>query len=94
MVAIPTGNVADDGGAGFGSNYDSSLNDDFQCLCLGGIAEGFVGTEDVVELEAMRDQQLGVDFMRRDRLKEHRNRHRINQLRGDSNVTVPEAFQI
>jgi hypothetical protein len=44
-----------------------SLDDHFERLCLGGISERLVDIEDLVEFEAMRNEELGVDLFRADR---------------------------
>ncbi len=55
------------------------------------LPRGLVGLENVVEVEAMRDEQLRVDLVGRDRLEENRNRHRIDQARGDGDIAIPES---
>jgi hypothetical protein len=45
------------------SPWPLGLDDHLERLRLGGVAEGLVGIEDLVELEAMRDQQLGIDLV-------------------------------
>lgn len=66
-----------------------SLNDHLERLCLGGVPKGLVGIEDMVELEAVRNQELGVDLVRSDSLEQHWYGDCIDQPRGDGNVPVP-----
>ena len=70
------------------------LDDDLERLGLRGRGEGLVGIEDMVELEAMRDQQLGVDLVRPDRLEQHRYGDGVDQPRGDGDVAVPQALEM
>jgi hypothetical protein len=41
-----------------------SLDDHLKRLCLGGVPEGLIGIENLIELEAMRNEEFGVDFVR------------------------------
>ena len=61
---------------------------------VGGVAEGLVGIEDLVELETMRDQEFRVDLARPHGLEQHRYGDGIDQPRGDGDVAVPQALEM
>ena len=84
-----------------GVSYDTSfpaqysdLNDDFERACLCRTAKRLIGVKDVIELEAMRDQKLGVDLVRCNSLEQHRYRNGVNQPRRDGDVAVPKVLQM
>src|ERR1700722_5307841 len=76
------------------SRLSLGLDDHLECFRLGCVPEGFVGIEDVVQLEAMRDEQLGIDLVRPQNAQQHRSADGVYQTRGDCDVAVPQAFQM
>ena len=63
--------------------FRSGLDDDLERLCVGRVSERLVGVENAVELEAMRNQELGVDLAGRDGLEQHRYCDGVDQARRD-----------
>src|SRR5450759_3224360 len=76
------------------SQLPLSLDDHLERFRLGGMREGLVGIEDAIELEAMRNQELGVDLVRSDSLEQHRYGNCVDQPRGDGNIAVPQLLQM
>ena len=57
------------------------------------MAEGLVGVEDLVELEAVRDQKLRIDLLGLHGLEQHRRGDDgVHEPRGDGDVRLPEAL--
>jgi hypothetical protein len=50
-------------------HFDLSLrlDDHLECFGLGGAAEGLVGIEDLIKLEATRDEAFGIDLLSPDK---------------------------
>src|ERR1039458_9044111 len=71
-----------------------SFDDYFERFCFGGVPEGLVGIENTVKLEAMRNQELGVDLVRSDRFEQHRYGDCIDQPCGDRDVAVPQLLEM
>ena len=71
--------------------FSSGLDDHLERVGLRGVAEGLVGVEDIVELEAVGDQQLGIDLARLDGLEQHRRGDGVDQPRGDGDIAVTTA---
>jgi hypothetical protein len=57
------------------------IDNDLESLCLRGISEGLISVKNIIKLEAMRDQPLGVDLTGCDGFEEHRNGDGIDQPR-------------
>src|SRR5471030_3198686 len=70
------------------------LDDYLERLCFGGVPEGLIGIENFIELEVMRDEELGVDLVRCNGLVQHRDSGRVDQPRGDGDIAVPEALKM
>src|ERR1700685_3907887 len=60
----------------------------------GRVRESLVGVQNTVELEAMSYKNLRVELARNQNVKEHRRADRVDQPRGDGNVTIPQVFQV
>lgn len=52
------------------------------------VAEGFVGVEDLIEREAVGDQEHGIDLSRPHGLEQHRRDDRIHTSRGEGDRSV------
>ena len=76
------------------SQWCSSFDDYLERFRFGGVPEGLIGFQDAVELEAMRNQELGVDLAKSDGFEQHRYSDRVDQPRGDGNIAVPKLFGI
>src|SRR4029077_1817951 len=76
------------------SQLSLGFDDHFERFCFGRVPEGFIGVEDVVEFEAMGNQELGVDSVRHDGPEQHRYGDGVDQPCGDGDVAVPQTLQV
>ena len=91
-MVLPSLNRWGGGGVEPCCHRSSSLDDDLQRPRSGGVPKGLVGVEDVVELEVVRNEELGVYSFRADDIEQHRRADSVDQSRGDGDVAVPEVL--
>jgi hypothetical protein len=70
------------------------FDNDLKSSGAGRMRESLVGVYNTVELEAMGNQNLRVKLVRNQNVKEHWSADRVDQTRGDGNVTIPKVFQV
>ena len=63
-----------------------------QRACLGRATEHIVGVEELVQVEAMRDEPGRCELPGRHEAKQGRGRVRVDQSGGDGHVLDPEVF--
>ncbi len=80
------------GGIAFRAAQASMMT--LSAFVLAALAKVSYASRDAVELEAMRDQELGVDLVRSHRLEQHRDGRGVDQPRGDGDIAIPQALQM
>src|SRR6185437_4745614 len=59
-----------------------------------GMRKSFIGIENAVELEAMGNQELGVELAGSQQVEQHRRADGVDQARRDGDVAVPQALEM
>src|SRR6185312_2941890 len=59
-----------------------------------GMRKSFVSIENAVELEAMGNQELGVELAGSQQVEQHRRADGVDQARRDGDVAVPQALEM
>src|ERR1035437_5548488 len=70
------------------------LDENLQRSALRRICERVVRIDDVQELEVVRDEAFGIDFVRAHELEEHGRTDGVDQPRRDADVSVPELLEM